>query len=117
MDEHNAIGAKRVVSYIFLILSVLVWAGAWSFPVVAEEWMQLTLCSSGLCGLITQAYSSALFKAAVLLVLLAVVTKEFLVRDDARKLKLNSAMFLLGIAVTAIFFIGLSLPLLSAEAV
>lgn len=105
------------ISYLLLALSILIWAGAWSFPVVAEQWMGLSGCASGVCDTITAVYSSLLFKAVVIGILLLLAAKEFLISDSAKKFQLNLVMFLLGVVVTAAFFAGLSVPLLEAAPV
>ena len=117
MEDVKQPGTKLFLSYLLLVLSILVWAGAWSFPVVAEQWTGLSNCASGVCGAVTAAYSSLLFKAVVIGVLILLAAKEFLVSDIAKKLKLNLGIFLIGVVVTDIFFVGLSLPILGAEPV
>ncbi len=117
MESLKKNSTKLFLSYLLLALSILIWAGAWSFPVVAEQWMGLSSCVSGVCGTITAVYSTLLFKAVVIGVLLFLAAKEFLISDNAKKLKLNLVVLLLGMVVTAVFFVGLSLPLLEATPV
>ncbi len=116
MEEAKQHSNKLFFSYLMLIGAILTWAGAWAFPIVAAEWISLTNCS-GLCGAVTLAYSSVLFKALVISVLLLVVVKELLITGQSIKLKLNLGIFVLGLLVTAVFLVSLSLPLLSAAPV
>ncbi|MCK7545085.1 hypothetical protein MLC59_13030 [Marinobacter bryozoorum] len=117
MENVKQPGTKLFLSYLLLVLSILIWAGAWSFPVVAEQWVGLSNCASGVCGAIVETYSSLLFKVVVVGVLILLTAKELLVSDSGKKLKLNLGIFLLGVVVTFIFIVGLSLPILGAEPV
>lgn len=117
MEETKHRSGKLFVSYLVLIIAVLVWVGAWSFPIVAAEWTDLANCSGGLCGTVTYVYSSVVFKALVIGVLALLLAKEFFVNKPSAKLKLNLGFLLIGLLVTAVFMVGLSSPLLSAEPV
>lgn len=117
MEEAKQHNGNLFLRYLTLVVSLLIWAGAWSFPIVATEWASLANCASGLCGTVTAVYGSLLFKGLVIGVLVLLVAKEFLVSEHSTKLKLNLAFLLLGVVVTALFIAGLSVPLLSAEPV